>query len=79
MPMQGHTTCFADVLIRPESTEQLSSAIKELRARSVKEGRPLKMRATHPSFATMHSMPCAQQPTLLSPYVVNGKTPIVVG
>jgi hypothetical protein len=76
---QGHTTCSSDELIRPESTEQLAAAIKDLRARAQQQGRPLKMRATRPQFATMHSMPCAQQPTLLSPFEVQGKKPITVG
>ncbi|WIA11663.1 hypothetical protein OEZ85_011764 [Tetradesmus obliquus] len=77
--LYGHTTCSTDELVRPESTEQLAAAVKDLRARAQQQGRPLKMRATRPQFATMHSMPCAEQPTLLSPFEVQGKKPIVVG
>jgi hypothetical protein len=77
--VQGHTTCSTDELIRAESTEQLAAAIKDSRVRAQQQGRPIKMRATRPKFATMHSMACAQQPTLLTPFEVNGKTPIVVG
>jgi hypothetical protein len=77
--VQSHTTCSTDELIRPESTEQLAAAIKDLRARAQQQGRLLKMRATRPQFATMQSLACAQQPTLLSRFEVSGKAPIVVG
>lgn len=75
----GWTTCSSDMLIRPESTEQLSSAIKDLRAKAAAQGRPLKMRATRPGFATMHSMPCSAQPSSTSPFLVRGQQPMVVG
>jgi FAD/FMN-containing dehydrogenase len=67
------------MLIRPGSTAELSAAIKDIRAKAAAQGRPLKMRATRPGFATMHSMPCASQPSNPSPFLVKGKTPMVVG
>lgn len=67
------------MLIRPTSTEELSAAIKAMRSKARSQDRPLKMRATRPGFATMHSMPCASQPSNPSPFLVRGKTPMVVG
>eukprot|EP00878_Enallax_costatus_P025086 GHUV01026807.1.p1 GENE.GHUV01026807.1~~GHUV01026807.1.p1 ORF type:complete len:612 (+),score=124.44 GHUV01026807.1:250-2085(+) len=75
----GWTTCQTDVLIRPDSTQQLASAIKDVKARAAKEGRPLKMRAARFEFATMNSLPCGRQPTMVTPFTVGGKTPLVVG
>lgn len=43
---QGHTTCAADVLLRPNSTEELAAAVKATAARAGAERRALKMRAT---------------------------------
>lgn len=76
---QGWTTCASDMLIVPESTEQLAAAIKDVRAKAAAQGRPLKMRATRPGFATMHSMPCVAQPSSLSPFLVRDQKPLVVG
>lgn len=77
--LQGWTTCSSDMLIRPESTDQLASAMKDLRSKAAAQGRPLKMRATRPGFATMHSMPCSAQPSNPNPFLVRGKQPLVVG
>jgi len=61
-PPQLHTTCQADELIRPSTTEELAAAVKEVAARAAAAGRPLKMRTTHDDFATMQSFPCSIQP-----------------
>lgn len=77
--LQGWTTCSSDTLIRPESTDELAAAIKHFRAKAAAQGRPLKMRATRPSFGTMSSMACASQPSNPSPFLVRGQQPLVVG
>jgi hypothetical protein len=77
--LYGHATCAADVLISPGSTAETVAAIRDVRARAEREGRPLRLRATRPSFATMNSMPCAGQPTEVTPFTVRGQTPLVAG
>lgn len=77
--VQEHVTCAADVLIAPDSTAELASAIKNVRARAESEGRPLKMRPARNGFATMSSFACAAQPTLTTPFTVKGQRPLVAG
>lgn len=77
--MQGWATCQTDMLIHPESTEQLAAAIKDVKAQAAKMGRPLKMRAGRPEYGSMTSLPCPYQTTLVTPFTVKGKTPLVVG
>ncbi|WIA15659.1 hypothetical protein OEZ85_002285 [Tetradesmus obliquus] len=74
-----HVTCPSDELVVPEDTAQLAAAIKSLRARAAAEGRPLKMRPARRGFATMASFACGPQPTLVNPFLVDGKKPMVVG
>lgn len=74
-----HVTCAADVLISPDSTAELAAGIKNARARAERDDRPLKMRPARRGFATMASFACAHQPTLLTPFTVRGKEPMVVG
>jgi hypothetical protein len=66
-------------MIAPESTAELSQAIKNVRARAESEGRPLKMRPARNGFATMASFACAHQPTLTTAFKVQDKTPLVAG
>lgn len=77
--MQGWATCQTDILIRPESTQELASAIKDVKSQAAKMGRPLKMRAGRPEYATMNSLPCPRQTTLVTPFTVKGKAPLIVG
>lgn len=77
--LQEHVTCPSDELVVPEDTAQLAAAIKSLRARAAAEGRPLKMRPARRGFATMASFACGPQPTLVNPFLVDGKKPMVVG
>lgn len=76
---QEHVTCPTDMLVVPESTEQLASAIKDVRAKAQQQGKPLRMRPARRGFATMSSFACAPQPTLVNPFTVDGKQPLVVG
>lgn len=67
------------MLIAPESTAELSAAIKDVRRRAEAEGRPLRMRPARNGFATMSSFACTNQPTLATPFKVQGKDPLRVG
>ncbi len=79
-PTQGHATCKTEQLVRPTSTAELSDAVKNLVARAAAEGRPLKLRATRDSFASMPSFPCTSQPSDpagASYGSANGRAPLV--
>jgi energy-converting hydrogenase Eha subunit A len=50
--------CDLDVVLRPQSTEELAAAIKELHDESVATGVPVKVRATREAFHSSAAFPC---------------------
>jgi hypothetical protein len=54
----GRIKCYADAVIRPTSTDQLASAVKQLRAASSAAGRALKIRVSRSVFHGTPSFGC---------------------
>jgi hypothetical protein len=42
----GQVTCYAEALVKPESTEQLAAAVKQFADAAKASGKPLKIRTS---------------------------------